>query len=138
MKPAFYAAGISLFPSDLKQLGLLVRRLAAQGLRVKRAYLIRVLAHSVSERDMLAASVRRHAAKVKLRQEAVAMNANVRILQPDVDKLFSVEDALQEQGIEYSHTEVLRAMWFHPPATPVLVEAVKDFAKKFPDGRRKP
>jgi hypothetical protein len=121
----------------------LVLRLAERGIRVKRTFIVRALAHMTPEVEILAHAVLRHKEEPPLRGKGNAGGTHTEerltlyILKEDLKKLDRVIDELMRGDIEVTRTFLLRSVIHGALVGQGLVECVRKFAENFPDRRRK-
>ncbi len=139
--PADERISLSCYPDDLRVLRQLVLRLAERGIRVKRTFIVRALAHMTPEVEILAHAVLRHKEEPPLRGKGnaggthTAERLTLYILKEDLKKLDRVCVELLRQEIEVTRTYLLRSLIYSATEDDLLAESIKRFAHDFPDRR---
>lgn len=130
--------GFSFYERDTKALRDLIGRLRERHMRVPRTYLVRALAHVISEDEMFAQAVAR------FRQEKAGKTGDAgevdeclafNLLTTDVDKLGRVSDKLADGGYRGGRSFIVRALVHTPWELDGLIRGLRKFQEEFPDPR---
>lgn len=129
--------GQTFYPDDVVALNRLVSALRTKGLRVKKPYLLRAMAHFVGADEMFAYALTRNRAE----QAGKAVSAGeldhvaVNLIVADLDKMEGVGDQLSDKRLRGGRSFIFRSLIHAPWNLDHLAREVKKFQAKYPDLR---